>query len=199
MNVLRWGTNMIEGASPAGLIIAGAMLAVAFPPVRKTLRGAAVMATRGVLTAADTVKDSVAMMRGEVQDMVAEARGPLAGAAAATPTDGRRLIRGVRRRGRRMAVTAAAGALAMREGLQDIIAEARNSREASRQEESPTEATERVNPESRREPAVVVMADEVHMHQSGEPEAVISPSAGIKKTASRPARSKANIEKDNRL
>lgn len=133
MNILRWGANVVEVSSPAGLIVAGAMLAVAFPPVRKTLRGAAVMATRGVLKAADAVKDSTAMIREGLKDMVAEARGPLAGGAAEPTRDGRRIIRGIRRHGRRLAITAAAGALAVHEGLHAIVAEARDSRESTRQ------------------------------------------------------------------
>lgn len=132
MNVLRWGSNMIENTTPAGFIIAGAVLAMASPPVRKGLRSAAVMATRGVLMAAGTVQSAMTSMRENVEDFIAEAKEPLDTA----PTDAGQvrggMIRSARRRGRRLAVGAAAGAFAVRNELRSIVEDARQHRNSLR-------------------------------------------------------------------
>lgn len=159
------------------------MLAVAFPPVRKTLRGAAVMATRGVLTATDAVKNSTAMMREELNEMMVEARGPVAGATAEVFGDGRRIIRGIRRRGRRMAVTAAAGALAMREGLHGIVAEARENREDARQQS--LAAAESVDLDCHCEPSDAAEAQPHEVARLDETETESESAAPRKRTTSR--------------
>ncbi len=74
MNVLRWGANIVKGTSPVNLILAGTVLAIASPPIRRRLRSAAVMATRGILLAAGTVQGTIATFRENLEDIAAEAR-----------------------------------------------------------------------------------------------------------------------------
>lgn len=134
MNVLRWGANMIENASPAGLILAGTAVALTSPPIRKQLRSVAVMATRGVLMAADTLQSTAATLREGVEDIVAEARVPAEASTGDTVQDCN-LMQAVKNHGRQLATTAVAGALAVREGLNSIVEEAKEERQAASQEE----------------------------------------------------------------
>lgn len=129
MNVLRWGANMIEGTTPAGLIVAGAVLAMASPPVRRGLRSAAVVATRGLLMAAGTLQGAMASMRGNMEEIAVEAKAPVEAAADEPIRERGRMVRSVRNRGRRMAVSAAAGAVAVRDELRSIVDEARQRQE----------------------------------------------------------------------
>jgi hypothetical protein len=128
MNVLRWGANMLENTTPVGLILAGAVLAMASPPVRRGVRSAAVMATRGVLMAAGAVQTTVAAVREDLEDVVAEAQTPADPASDAAESDCT-MVKAARNHGRRLAVTAAAGALAVRDGLQGIVEEARSGQQ----------------------------------------------------------------------
>ncbi|MBP2662086.1 MAG: hypothetical protein H6Q71_34 [Firmicutes bacterium] len=124
MNVLRWGTKIIENASPAGLILAGTALALTTPPFRRKLRGVAVMATRGVLVATETVQNTALTLREGLEDIVAEAKAssdPLAEDEKNKCT----LTTAVKNHGRRLAVTAAAGALAVRDEFNNIVEEAK--------------------------------------------------------------------------
>lgn len=125
MNILRWGANMIENTTPTGLIIAGAVLAVASPPVRRGLRSAAVMATRGVLMAAGTVQGAMASMRGNMREVMDEARQPMESDFDEPVRERSGMLRSARKRGRRLAVGAAAGAVAVRDELRSIVEEAR--------------------------------------------------------------------------
>lgn len=74
MNILRWGANIVRNISPAGLILAGTMLVIASPPLRRGLRTAAVTAMRGVLTAAGTVQGTMSSCRERLEDIAAEAQ-----------------------------------------------------------------------------------------------------------------------------
>jgi methyl-accepting chemotaxis protein len=74
MQVLRIGSRLLERTSPLGLLAAGAVLAVSLPPVRKGLRCAAVVTTRGVLGALDYAQELAANVREQAEDLVAEAR-----------------------------------------------------------------------------------------------------------------------------
>ena len=128
MNVLRWGTGMIENTSPLGLILAGTVLAMASPPVRKGLRSAAVMTTRGVLTAAGAVQTTYANFRENMEDVVADAQSPVNDSSDGAE-DNCTISMAAKNHGRRFAVTAAAGVLAFRNEVQGIVEEARSGRE----------------------------------------------------------------------
>jgi hypothetical protein len=140
MNVLRWGVNIMENTSPIGLVLAGTVLAMASPPVRKGVRSAAVMATRGLLTAAGAVQTTIAAFRENMKDVVAEAQTP-ADFSSGTAPDSCTLAKAAKSHGRRLAVTAAAGALAVRDGLHGIVEEAKSG-QAVIPEDSPAPAGE---------------------------------------------------------
>jgi hypothetical protein len=74
MNVFRMGSRMLQRTSPWGLIAAGVALAVTLPPVRKGLRCAAIVTTRGILTVADQAREFAANLQEQAEDIVAEAR-----------------------------------------------------------------------------------------------------------------------------
>jgi len=56
MQILRWSAQMLENASPAGIIIGGTALALSLPIVRKGLRCAAVATARAVISVIDEAK-----------------------------------------------------------------------------------------------------------------------------------------------
>jgi ubiquinone biosynthesis protein COQ9 len=73
--LMRMGARLLEGRlSPYSLAFAGAALAISLPPVRKGLRMAAVLATRSILTMTDTIRHTGAIIREEMENIVAEAR-----------------------------------------------------------------------------------------------------------------------------
>ncbi|BBB92646.1 MAG TPA: hypothetical protein PKA28_03545 [Methylomusa anaerophila] len=74
MNVLRWGTRMIERSHPATLVMAGAALALTFPPTRNLLRSAAVAVASGVIGTIEQIRGAGARFVEEVEDIVAEAK-----------------------------------------------------------------------------------------------------------------------------
>jgi hypothetical protein len=132
MDMFGWGARMagrMSRMSPAGLFLMGGAAVLAFPSVRHGLRSVAVIATRGVLSAADAMQSSVAAMRENMEDIVAEAR-------AAADEDGT-LMAAARTHGRRMAVGTAAGMMAVGEGLRGIVEEARSSRQEAVHEDEP--------------------------------------------------------------
>jgi hypothetical protein len=134
MDILGWGARMagrMSQMSPAGLFIAGGAAALAFPSVRHGLRGAAVLATRGVLAVADTARGTAAAMREGMEDLVAEARAAQAADEECTFMDA------ARNHGRRMAVVTAAGMAAIGEGLRGIVEEAKGNRQAAVMEDEP--------------------------------------------------------------
>lgn len=132
MNMIGIGSKMINRMSimsPAGMILVGGAAALAFPAVRHGLRSAAVIATRGVLAAAGTVQSTAASVREGMEDIIAEAR--------AASEDRHPFMTSASARGRRLAINAAAGALAVHEGLRNIVEEAREERLTAPQEETP--------------------------------------------------------------
>jgi hypothetical protein len=132
MDVIGMGARMVgrmSRMSPAGILFVGGAAVLAFPAVRHGLRSAAVVTTRGVLAVTDTLQSTAAMMREGMEDIVAEAR--------AASEEQRTLMGTARTHGRRMAINAAAGALAVREGLRNIVEEAKETRTAASPEESP--------------------------------------------------------------
>lgn len=131
MNVIGMGTRMfgrMSRMSPAGMLLVGGAAVLAFPAVRYGLRSAAVMTTRGMLAITDSLQSATASMREGMEDIVAEAR--------TASEEQRTFMSTARTHGRRMAINAAAGAIAVREGLRNIVEEARDAR-ATTAEESP--------------------------------------------------------------
>lgn len=132
MDIIGMGTRMagrMSRISPAGMLLAGGAAVLAFPAVRHGLRSAAVMTTRGVLAVTDTLQSTAASVREGMEDIVAEAR--------AASEEERTFMTTARAHGRRMAINAAAGAMAVREGLRDIVEAAREARSEASQEEGP--------------------------------------------------------------
>lgn len=146
MNILRYGTHIIEQTTPAGIIITGAAVALAVPRVRHSFRSAAVLVAGGILQATDQVKSTLAHTKEKMNDFMAEAQdkqGP--------HDDGWQSLKSTAREHRhRLAVATAAGVLtvsdkasAMRDEFDSIMEEARNARDSIRtMEEAPTETTE---------------------------------------------------------
>jgi hypothetical protein len=131
MDIIGMGTRMagrMSRMSPAGMLLVGGAAVLAFPAVRHGLRSAAVMTTRSVLAVADTLQSTAASIREGMEDIVAEAR--------AASEEQRDFMASARDHGRRMAINAAAGAMAVREGLRDIVEAAKEAR-ATASEESP--------------------------------------------------------------
>ena len=111
-NFIRWGSRVLTRSSPTMLIATGAALALALPPVRKGLRSAAILTTRGFLNITDQIQHIGTTMKEELEDFVAEAR-----ESTTQPTDTlseqfKRLKHGTRSQFRRIAVTVTGGALA---------------------------------------------------------------------------------------
>lgn len=74
MFIMRSISRIIERTSPTGLIIGGAVLALSLPPVRNLLRSTAVTAIAGALTLSERFQDMLASGRGEMEDIVLEAK-----------------------------------------------------------------------------------------------------------------------------
>ena len=133
MNILRIGARLLSRSSPALLLAGGAVLALTLTPVRQGLRLAAVQATKGALLVGEGVTSVTTKLKSEAAGIVAEARD-------SSQCDCGRSLRSLgtcaKNKGRRMAVAATAGVLAMKEqaeALQDeckgIVAEAKERRE----------------------------------------------------------------------
>jgi len=125
MNVLRWGANMIEGASPGGLILVGTMLAIASPPVRRGLRSAAVTATRGVMMVVGAIQGTAATFRENIEDIAAEAKSPINPASDDESEENCTIAKAAKNHGHRLAVAATAGAMAIRDEMRGIVEEAK--------------------------------------------------------------------------
>lgn len=142
MSILRWGSRMLERSSPAALLIGGAALALTVPTVRRGLRATAVLATRGVLTVADRVRDLGTTVQDTAESLVAEAREPMP--ARATIRDRWDTFRErAKRRHHHLAVAAAGGYLAakervdsLRDTMEDIVEEARQEDNAANLQDS---------------------------------------------------------------
>lgn len=111
-NIIRWGSRFLKHSSPTMLIATGAALALTLPPVRRGLRSALVLTTRGLLRLTDQVQYLGATMKEELEDVVAEAREGKTHPSELS-TCFKKLGHSTRRHFRRMAVTAAGGALAV--------------------------------------------------------------------------------------
>lgn len=72
--LIQMGSRLLQRMSPVGLVLAGSALVLAMPPVRRGIRAGAVLATRGVLMAVDTVRHTGSVIREELEDIAAEAR-----------------------------------------------------------------------------------------------------------------------------
>lgn len=71
---MQMGSRLLQRMSPVGLLFAGTALALSLPPVRRGIRSAAVMTTRGILMAASAVQHTGSAIREEIKDIMAEAR-----------------------------------------------------------------------------------------------------------------------------
>lgn len=138
MNMLRWGSRVLQQSSPAALIVGGAALAMTLPPVRRGLRATAVLATRGVLMVADKINYLGASLQESAEDLLAEAREPMLGAGEAMQDKWDEFRSQAKQRHRKLAVAAAGGYLAakervdtLRDNWDSIVEEARQSNDES--------------------------------------------------------------------
>lgn len=118
MNILRYGARLIERTTPAGIIFTGAALALAFPPVRRSLRTVAVTAVGGVLTIADEAKNIVMQPQKTAKDIISEAQSDDCCPSCSDFTES---VEDVRSAPRRMAVKAAAGVLAATDKAKSVV------------------------------------------------------------------------------
>ena len=133
MNILRYGTQVIEQATPAGMLLTGAAVALAVPQVRHGFRSAAVLVACGILRAADQVKSTFAHAKEEMSDFVAEAQDK----PSCHDENWQSLKDKARKHRHRLAVATAAGVLtvsdkatALREEFESIMEEAKNARDS---------------------------------------------------------------------
>ncbi|MBP2662081.1 MAG: hypothetical protein H6Q71_29 [Firmicutes bacterium] len=54
--MLRYGSRILQGVAPLGLVVGGITLALAIPGVRKGLRSVAVTGIAGVLSGVESIK-----------------------------------------------------------------------------------------------------------------------------------------------
>lgn len=139
MNILHMGSRMISRSSPILLAATGAVMVLAFPPVRRGLRSAAVLATKGVLMVSDGVKEAAGKVKKNATSILQEAREMQADDCPCTTV--KTMGASVKNKSRKMAVSTTAGLLSMkdraksaREGLESIIIEAKERRAASLEE-----------------------------------------------------------------
>jgi hypothetical protein len=151
-NLIRWGSRVFRQSSPVMLIATGAALAFALPPVRKGLRSAAILATRGVLKVTDQVQHAGAAVKEELEDIVAEARENRQQSSESLNEHFQRLKHNTRKQFRQIAVTATGGALALsdqahslREKMQGIVDEAKDERTQNK-DETQTEVRDGLDP-----------------------------------------------------
>ncbi len=133
MNILRYGTQLMQQATPAGVILTGAAVALAVPQVRHGFRSVAVLIAGGILQVTDQAKVSLAHAKEQMSNFVAEAQDK-----QCDHEDGWQSLKDTAREHRhRLAVATAAGVLtvtdkanAMRDEFDSIMEEARNARDS---------------------------------------------------------------------
>ncbi len=130
MNIMR----LLSRTSPSAFLVTGAVLALSFPPVRRGLRSVAVLATRGILSVTDQMKNHHEKLKARMDDIVTEARQPGECPVEAATEKIDTLRRTVKGHGRRLAVATAAGVLSvadkakpLRDDLRSIVDEAKNN------------------------------------------------------------------------
>lgn len=134
MNIMRLGSRIVESGSPVAILATGAAIAVAFPPVRRSLRAAAVLTTRGTLALVDNVKQLGDKIKESTADIVSEAR-EFDNTPQETISETVDCLKDTaKRHGRRVAVATAAGALALsdkakslRKDFNEVVEEAKSS------------------------------------------------------------------------
>jgi len=134
MNIMSLGSRLYQ-ASPTGVIMAGAALTLALPPVRRGIRSTAIMAARGLYQASNSVSELGSKVKDGFVNIVVEAKHSDQQAV----TDPRKeRLHNLREKSRfhrrRFAVATASGVLAvadkaklLRGELQSIIDEAKVS------------------------------------------------------------------------
>lgn len=122
MNILSFGSRLIQRTSPVGLIAGTVALALAIPPVRRGLRSVAVLAAGGILSASDEAKKLAAQSRESLQDIMSEAKGENCCPSCDFSTEADE----VRSAPRKLAVAATMGVLAARDKAKTAIDHASN-------------------------------------------------------------------------
>jgi hypothetical protein len=134
MNIMSLGAKFYQ-ASPTGVIIAGAALTLALPPVRRGIRAAAIMTTRGLYQAGNSMSELGSKVKDGFVNIVTEAK---QSDQQAVNDLSKERVHNLREKSRfhrrRFAVATASGVLAvankakkLRGELQSIIDEARVS------------------------------------------------------------------------
>lgn len=118
MNFMRFGANIIERSSPVGLLAGGLALALAIPPIRRSLRAIAITAVGGVLSISEEAKRITSQSRSNFQGIVAEAKSEDCCPSCDDFSDAIQEVRSVPRQ---MAVKATAGVLAVKEKAKSLL------------------------------------------------------------------------------
>jgi hypothetical protein len=74
MNILRFGSELAKRSSPAGIILGGAALVLAVPPVRQGLRAVTVAVVRGILSISAEAKKVTTASRESLEGIISEAK-----------------------------------------------------------------------------------------------------------------------------
>lgn len=139
MNILHMGSRIISRSSPILLAATGAAMVLAFPPVRRGLRSAAVLAIKGVLIVSDGVKEAAGKVKENAASIVQEAREMTDDDCPCTTV--KAMGASVKNKSRKIAVSTTAGLLSVkdqaksaRKGLESIVTEAKERRAVSLKE-----------------------------------------------------------------
>jgi hypothetical protein len=111
MNILRFGSNLLRRSSPFGIILGGAALVLAIPPVRQGFRTVAVAATRGILSITDEAKRITSTSRENMKDIISEAKDPES--CCPTCSDFTESLADLKTKPRRLAVATTMGVLSV--------------------------------------------------------------------------------------
>jgi hypothetical protein len=122
MNILRFGSNLLRRSSPLGIILGGAALALAIPPVRQGFRTVAVAATRGILSITDEAKRITLTSRENMKDIMSEAKDPESGCPSCS--DFTESLADLKTKPRRLAVATTMGVLSVSDKAKSLYKDA---------------------------------------------------------------------------